>query len=426
MFWIISAILILIALAFILPSLRSRDVYQDATREQNIAIAQEQLADLEARFEQGEINQEGYQSTRDELEQSLFNDINSAESKSNRSILEKNSSKKSLLSSAFILLLIPVITIPFYLKTGNLDFTTFLDSSQAAKQAREAAVPRNSDGTPDIDTMIARLQQKMNANPDNSKGWYMLGRSYMVVKRYAEAAESFDRAHKLLPESADTMLSLADALSMSNQGQLTGRPAELVSKALETEPNNLTALWLSGMAARQRGEYLNAINQWNKVLPLISNKPQEISEVNRLISEAKSKLSPDVRNSLEENTPVSVAKDKNMKNGIRVSVSISKEMRDRTSPEELVFIYAKAMSGPPMPLAALRKQVKDLPIEIVLNDDMAMMPSLKLSSFSEVIVGARVSKTGRPIAQSGDLFSEKSSIRAGDMVTLEIDSVLSK
>jgi len=112
--------------------------------------------------------------------------------------------------------------------------------------------------------------------------------------------------------------------------------------------------------------------------------------------------------------------------GINVSISISGEMLKQSSPDDLVFIYAKAMSGPPMPLAALRKQVKDLPISVTLNDDMAMMPNLKLSGFSEVVVGARVSKSGRPIAENGDLFAEKASIKAGDDVSLEINSVLSK
>ncbi len=424
MFWIISAILVLIALAFILPSLRNRNTVHDATREQNIAIAQEQLADLEARFEQGEINQEDYESSRDEHEQALFNDLSISEINSSKS-LANNTSKKSLVGSALILLLIPAITIPLYLKTGNLGFTKLLDSKQAAQQARNENVPMKADGTPDIDQMVAGLQKKMDANPDNAKGWYMLGRSYMVLKRYSEAAKAFESAYKLLPDSADTMLSLADALSMSSQGQLSGRPAELVNKAVKLEPQNITALWLSGMAARQQGNYLDAINQWKKVLPLIGN-PDETIEVNRLISEAKSKLSPELQENLAKEVQVAVVDDNKRVTGIKVSVSISNEMLTQASPDDLVFIYAKAMSGPPMPLAALRKQVKDLPIEAVLNDDMAMMPNLKLSGFSEVVVGARVSKSGRPIAENGDLYAEKFSIKSGDEVSLEINSVLSK
>ena len=111
---------------------------------------------------------------------------------------------------------------------------------------------------------------------------------------------------------------------------------------------------------------------------------------------------------------------------IKVIVSLSEELKAKASPTDLVFIYAKAMSGPPMPLAAVRKQVQDLPMEVVLNDAMAMMPNLKLSSFDSVVVGARVSKTGQPIAQNGDLFAEKRSIKNGDNISIEINEVLAK
>ena len=424
MFWIISAILVFIALAFILPSLRNRNAIHDASREQNIAIAQEQLADLESRFEQGEVSQEDYESSRDEHEQALFNDIKNSDNHS--SIATTKTSKMSLLGSTLILLLIPAISIPLYLKTGSLGFTTLLDSKQAAQQIKKSNVPMKADGTPDIDQMVAGLQKKMDANPDNAKGWYMLGRSYMVLKRYPEAAKAFESASKLQPDSADAMLSLADALSMSSQGQLAGRPTELVNKALKLDPQNLTALWLSGMAARQQGNYLDAITQWNKVLPLIIDKPEDTTEVNRLISEAKSQLSPELQEDLAKGAKVAVVDKNDSAAGIKVNISISEEMLKQSSPDDLVFIYAKAMSGPPMPLAALRKQVKDLPISVTLNDDMAMMPNLKLSGFPEVVVGARVSKTGRPIAENGDLYAEKSSIKEGDDVSLEINSVLSK
>lgn len=429
MFWIISAVFIVIALAFILPPLKQRQVDQDASREQNILIAQEQLAELESRFEKGEIDQESYQSTRDELEQSLFSDIKDTENNLNLSNKNNSSSRGSLISTTIILLLIPVISFALYFKVGNLNFTKVLDSSVAAEKARDATVPKNADGTPDIDTMVAGLQKKLEEKPDNPRGWFMLGRSYMVLERYTEAANAFDSALKLTPQSANIMLSLADALSMSNQGQIIGRPAELVEKALQIEPNNLTALWLSGMAARQQGQHLKAIAQWNKVLPLITDQPQQIFEVNRLISEAKSQLTPEQSAALPANSSspnVEQEKASATTEGIKVTVSISDAFKDKANPTDLVFIYAKAMSGPPMPLAAVRKQVKDLPIDVVLNDEMAMMPNLKLSSFSDVIVGARVSKSGQPIAQNGDLYSEKTSVKSGENVTLEINSVLSK
>ncbi len=416
-FWIISAIFILTALAFILPAmLRKRSHVSGGQREQNIFIANEQLKDLEERFEKGEIESEDYQSARDELEQSLFSDIEGGDFEAP----PNSRGKSSLLSVFFIALLIPVITIPTYLKVGDLTFTTMLDSKVAAKQATDKLVPRNADGSPDIKTMIIGLQKKMEENPDNFTGWTMLGRSYMVLKQYPEAVKAYERALKLNPKSVNVILAVADSLAMASNGEIVGRPVALINQALELEPNNLTALWLGGMAARQQKDHVLAITRWKKVLSLAKN-PSERAEVRSLITEAMSQLTP------EQKEKISVIKEEMVTiPGITVTISLSAEFKAQAKPTDLVFIYAKAMSGPPMPLAAVRKQVKDLPLEIELNDAMAMMPSLKLSAFSEVIVGARISKSGRPIAQNGDLFSEKSSIKAGDKVSLEINSVVSK
>ena len=416
MFWIISAIFILTALAFILPTmLRKRTHVSGGQREQNIFIANEQLKDLEERFEKGEIESEDYQSVRDELEQSLFSDIED----NDIGVLGDGGGKSSLLSTIFIALLIPAIAIPVYLKVGNLSFTTMLNSKAAAKQATDKLVPRNADGTPDIEKMIVGLQKKMEEDPDNFTGWTMLGRSYMVLNQYPEAVKSYERALKLKPKSVNVLLAVADSLAMASNGEIVGRPVALINKALELEPNNLTALWLGGMAARQQQDHVLAITRWEKVL-VLANNPSEREEVKSLITEAMSQLTP------EQKDKIGAIKEVATTSGITVTVSLSKEFKAQAKPTDLVFIYAKAMSGPPMPLAAVRKQVKDLPLEIELNDTMAMMPSLKLSDFTEVIIGARISKSGQPIAQNGDLFSEKSSIKAGDKVSLKINSVVSK
>ncbi len=432
MFWIICAVLVLIAFAFIFPSLKKHHLYQDGSSQQNILIAQEQLADLENRFEGAEIDQDSYQSTRDELEQSLYADLNEGDAISEVTKGQSSKSKSSLISMVLILLLIPVISFPLYYKTGNINFTKNVNAVEAAKVARDKAVPKNADGTPDIETMVAGLQQKMEKNPENAKGWYMLGRSYMVLKRYPDAAKSFERAFKLMPDSANVMLSLADSLSMSQQGSLIGRPGKLVNQALKIEPENVTALWLSGMSARQDGDYQGAIAQWNKVLPLIQEAPDQVVQLKGLISEARGKLPAGMQSKEPEQATPSVSqvasdtsKDKAAAE-IKVMVSLSEELKVKASPTDLVFIYAKAMSGPPMPLAAVRKQVQDLPMEVVLNDAMAMMPNLKLSSFDTVVVGARVSKTGQPVGQNGDLFAEKRSIKNGDSISIEINEVLVK
>lgn len=434
MFWIISAILVAIAMAFILPPLLKKEVIQDATREQNIAIAKEQLAELELRFEQNDIDQKNYQLSKEELERALFNDLKESDfdvSDNSRSSLKNSTIKhpSKSIDTWLILLLAPVIAIPLYLSLGNLNFTKQFNSKDAATEVAKASMPLKPDGTPDVEKITQQLRKEMESNPTDPKGWYMLGRAYMMIPRFPQAIESFEKSLAIRPDLAETMLSLADALSMNNEGQLNGRPRELVNKALTIEPQNLTALWLSGMAASQDGEYLEAISQWQKVLPLLDDKPDEKTAVTGLIEEAKSRLTPEMIDKISNKTTDHKNKGVNPeinKQGIKVNITISDLLKERTSPNDLVFIYAKATSGPPMPLAAVRKQVKDFPLDVMLNDEMAMMPGLNLSSYDLVTVGARISKTGHPIANDGDFFTEKGKISLGDSISLEIDQIYKK
>lgn len=430
MFWIISAILVIIALAFIFPALLNRNYTEDATREQNISIAKEQLAEIELRFKQGDIDTESYQATKDELEQSLFNDLEEAGHK--LTVSNNNPSKSSVgVDTWLILLIIPLITIPVYLNLGNLDFAKQLDPKVISKKAAETTMPLKADGTPDVEKIAKNFRAEMEKNPTDPKGWFMLGRTYIMLEQFPEAINSFDKSLSLRPESVKTLLALADALSMNNKGQLIGRARKLVNKALTIEPKNLTALWLSGMAASQDSEYVEAITQWRKLLPHLENKPDEKKAIIDLIAEAKSRLKPEQQTKLTNEDSKNIESSKKIDSaitnaGVEVSISLSEAFKDMASSDDYVFIYAKAMNGPPMPLAALRKQVKDLPLKVMLNDDMAMMPNLKLSSFKGVSVGARISKTGQPISQDGDLFVEKTGVNLGDSVTLEINEVFKK
>jgi len=213
MFWIISAILVAIALAFILPALFKSDASQDATREQNISIAREQLLELEHRYEKGGIDKEGYQSSKDELELALFNDLKDTDTLPADSI---NKSGSSSVSTWLILLLIPLIAVPAYLQLGNLKFTTHFDPKMVAQEAAISTMPLKADGTPDVEKIAENLKAEMNANPTDPKGWFMLGRTYMMLNRFSEAASSFDKSLSLRPELAETKLALADALSMNN------------------------------------------------------------------------------------------------------------------------------------------------------------------------------------------------------------------
>ena len=424
MFWIINALLVLLALVFLLPPLFRKDSRDsDSRSQQNILIATEQLKELELRFEKAEIDEDTYNESRDELELTLFTDVNQVDD----SIVDASSSNTSSWGVAtIIIIMVPLVSVLFYSKVGSSIFQEHLDPKQAIAEYRDSAVPKNSDGTPDIDTMVIGLEKKLEKDPNNVSGWYMLGRSYMMLRKYPKAVSSYEKALKIKPDAVDVMLALADSLAMINKGQITGRPVALIDKALELEPENVMALWLGGMASKQVGNHLQSIQRWTKVLKYLKD-PEEKAEVESLISEAMTKLTPEQKQTLGgskavvapiKTEPTKVVANTNI--GITVTVSLADAIKNQLSPTDTVFVYAKMIEGSPMPLAAAKLQVQDLPKEVFLNDAMAVMSNMKLSSQTEVTVGAKISLSGNASTKANDIVSEKRSVKVGSKIELLI------
>ncbi len=417
MFWIAVAILILIALAFVLPFLlRKADGIQDDRREQNIEIAKMQLAELEKEYKEGLIEEIAYQSSKEELEQALYADLEAEE--------DLGEGKSALGQKTMVIavsLFIPILAVGLYLAIGTPE--ALMESSvphgaQAAKQKLAS-----------IDKMVGSLEKKLEKNPNDVTGWVMLGRTYRVLRRPEDALKAYEKASKLKPNNPDALLPMADILATKNKGVLTGRPEELIKQALQTDPENMMGLWLAGMAAEQRSAKDEAIAHWKKLEAMLEPGSADQQEVRGLIARAGgavdsapvAQAKPQTQTQTQTQQPATANTQ-----AITVKVSLSDAMKAKVSPDSPVFIYAKALSGPPMPLAAAKKQVKDLPLEIKLDDSMAMMPQMKLSNFKEVKVGARVSLNGTPQAQAGDIFAEQSPVKAGDSVELEISHVVGR
>ena len=430
MLWFFIAGLLIIAVAYLLsPLFRTVDEVVDGRKQQNITIVREQLAALESSFELGDVDVEEYRARRDELEQSLLLDV-SGEPES----VKKKTSTYSWVSAGFLTLFIPMAAIALYIDLGTPN------AQVLAQKVPPPAVPLTADGKPDIDKLVASLHDKLRSDPGNAEGWYMLGRSYMMMQRFDGAVEAYGNLYRLQPEEPEVMLMLADALSMTQQGMMAGKPKELIEKALVQLPNHTTGLWLSGMSYEQEGNHQEALNRWMKLRPLLAQNPQEQSQLDALIERAKVALaakSPDsvLPDLAASDTPAAVKSDDKLASKaeaavstaeVTLKVSLSEEFASQVSPEDSVFLYAKAQTGPPMPLAAKRLQVKNLPITVVLDDSLAMMPQLKLSAFPTLIVGARVSKSGNAISEDGDLFVEAEQVSHGDEVTLVINRVLKK
>ncbi len=450
MLWFFIIVLLVLAVAYLLlPLFRTPDEIVDGRKQQNILIVQEQMAELESSFEKAEVDSEQYSARRGELEQALLLDVGTeaVRDKSNQAFddtkkeAKREASRTSWLSAVFLALAMPASALALYMYLGTPN------AIEMAKVPPKPEVPMTADGKPDVEKLVANLHNKMRENPDNAQGWYMLGRSYMVMQRYDGAIEAYENLYRLQPEEPDVMLMLADALSIKQQGKMTGRPESLVNAALEKAPSNTTGLWLSGMALEQKGKLHEAFARWQMLRPMLNGKEAEQAQLDVLIRRVEKKIAAanNVLDEENEKSPLQLnaatdriekkprlannESDEGVEQGsakVTINVKLDEKFKGQVSPEDAVFIYAKAQVGPPMPLAAKRLMVKDLPASIILDDTMAMMPQMKLSMFPSVIVGARVSQSGNAISQNGDLYIEQEQVFHGDEVTLNIDTVLTK
>ena len=299
-----------------------------------------------------------------------------------------------------------VVAAAGYAWTGSPEGIGAQSPPQAAAPAPEMA---------QIAAMVDKLAERLKEKPDDALGWAMLARSYSVLGRNAEALPAYARAVELKGDDAGLLSDYAAELAMQNQRNLAGRPIELVQRALAIDPNNLKALSLAGMAAFDNKDYAGAVAQWEKILRLAPADPDLVQQVQASVAEARElgKLPPST-GTTAATTPAASAPELGTAGTAKAptatadaavsgTVSLSASLAAQASPNDTVFIIARPADGARMPLAVLRKQVKDLPLEFRLDDSLAMSPAATLSMHATVLVSARISKSGNAIAQPGDL-----------------------
>ncbi|CAG7857261.1 hypothetical protein MCAMS1_02026 [biofilm metagenome] len=386
-FWLIVATMIAIALLIvILPIIRThRPLPPDDTRQRNIQIARDRLAELKANKTAGGISQTQYDEQVAELELALNDDLSS-----NDSVKPVTSQGRWL---AYVLLIaIPVLSVLLYIQLGDYQAINRINEPQPADNA---ALPSKEQ----INQMVAKLAAKLQSEPNNLEGWVMLGRSYKVLERYQESAEAFGHAYQLANNKPDIVLPYAEALALSNKGNWAGKPIELINQVLSNEPQNLAALWYAAIANAQQGDNRKAIDYLLKLETMLPEGSEDKKQIQAIIAETKKNSGNNTRT-----PPAQSTHDADI--SISIEVSIAAELQNKVQKDDTVFIYAQALSGPKMPLAIVKKQVADLPAKINLSDGNGMMPEMKLSQFKQVKLVARISKSGSAMPQSGDIIGE--------------------
>jgi cytochrome c-type biogenesis protein CcmH len=420
----VAALMLAAALAFVLtPLLRGGSGVADPAAE-----ARRKLKALDHARTDGILSDAEYAAKRAAIGEAMLDII---DAKPQRPV-------SAFYAALAVALLLPAAAIVLYRQVGE---PRALDP--AALLTPVAQSP--ADHGPDMQAAIGKLADKLKQNPDDAQGWALLGRAYKAMQRFDEGRDALKHAHDLMPNDVDITVEYAEALALASpEHRIAGEPRELLDQALKADPQNQRGLWLSGIADSQAGNYDAAIATWNRLLPLLPKDSDVAASIQKQIAQAQAlrdgKPLPTDDDAAPAQTvaaaPSTAAADANTTAASRatpdqgpqitVKVALDPKLAEKAAPGDVLFVFAKAASGPPMPLAIQRLTVAQLPASVTLSDGMGMLPNMKLSTFPQIIIGARISKSGQAIPQSGDLQALSAPIAntRREPVELTIDQVV--
>lgn len=394
-FWLPAGLLLLTALAFLLiPVLRIRKLQAEEDRTAlNVTLYQERLQELEAQRQAGVLDDAQLEAGRAEAARELLDDTEGVQRRS--SVL---GGKIPLVSA----LLVPVLGVALYLHWGAIDQVE-MTRQMTAQQPQS------------IEEMTARLEQTVKDQPESAEAWYFLGRTYMAQERANDAAKAFEQAVNLAGRAPELLGQWAQALYFARDKQWSGELQALTDEALKADPEEVTSLGLLGIAAYESQRYADAVRYWERLVAVLPEQDPSRMAIASGIERARQQIG-------EGESPSAAAEPTAKVHALEVSVSLTPEVQAQVQPDDAVFVFARALSGPPMPLAVKRLKVSDLPTQISLSDVDAMMPELKLSRFDQVQLVARVSREGN--ATKGEWIGQSGPVSniARDTQALLIDS----
>lgn len=391
-FWISAAALCLLTLFILWRPLNARSVLKmESIQQRNIAIARERRLEIESSYDSGDISLQDRDQALEDLQRALADEIASSTE------LKDQFRHAPRASTLLLLALTPLVAYAVYDATSNFN--------PDAKPG--IAVQNNNEEAPSFEDIITRLEEAIAANPQDQQGLYLLAQSYSQLGRYGESADLFKKLLALTGPDADLLVSYADAQAMASGRVFSPEMARTLDEALTLDPEHVSGLWLGGLAEQQLGRPEKALRRWLVLSPLLSENIEATAELSSLIDGVSTELGPRAAEIKQEFAQMG-AQVETASNaaGLTVKVSLSADLQAEVTDSDTVFVFAKAKAGPPMPLAAARQPVSALPLTVHLDDSMALLPQMKLSGFEEVLVGARISKTGQAISQPGDLESE--------------------
>jgi len=409
LFWIAAMVCVAVALVFVLPALlRTRSgPGKAARRDVNIAVYRDQLKEMEADRSNGLLSEAQFQAAKLELEARLADDALSADDAPQAGRVSSRKLGYALGTA------LPIAAFSLYFWLGNPMSLIAIANAQPAPDQPAMA---DAQGQHDFMQMIQRVEEKTRANPDDGKAWAMLAKTYAATEQWAKALPAYEKASRLLPQDASVLSGYAEALAVDNKHVLAGKPMEWVNKALKVDPEDIKGLELAGVHAFQEKNFAQAILYFQKLHSLLPPESPYAQDILAAQKEAENRLAQN-GGTVPGNAASPPAADNKTASAaagatIKGRIDIAPALKSRLAATDVLFVFARAGENGP-PVAAMRASVSQLPLEFELNDSMAMNPANTLSQHKQVMLVARVSKSGSPMAQAGDFEGTLQNVKVG-------------
>ncbi|QGZ30525.1 c-type cytochrome biogenesis protein CcmI [Stutzerimonas stutzeri] len=397
-FWIGAGLLLLAALGFLLlPLLRGRRVQAEEDRTAlNVALYEERLGELAAQHAAGTLTTEQFETGRADAARELLDDTEGGET--------HRSSNLGRAVPLIAAILVPLVGCGLYLHWG---------ASDKVQLTREFAVQPGS-----MEEMTARLERAVQAQPESTEAWYFLARTYMSQERPADAAAAYEQLIELAGRQPELLGQWAQALYFADDRKWSAQMQQLTDEALGGDPHEVTSLGLLGIAAYEEGQFEQAIGYWERLVATLPAEDPSREAIQGGIARAREQMGESASSAAE---PIEPAATASQEAGLTVVVRLDAALGEQVQPTDTVFVFARAVSGPPMPLAVKRLTVADLPATVSLSDADAMTPQLRLSNFEQVRLFARISRDGNATRGEWQGSSEPLALDNDGAVKLTID-----
>ena len=412
--WVaLGAMAVIGVVIVIVPMLTFRPKQELSGDVINAAVFKDRLKELDQDLADGRIVQAEYDQLKQELELTLLSDVSVSE-------MGRGRVHGGKWISIPLIILVPACAFFVYWTEGyRAEIGEWFVKQDRMSKVMPLMMAGNFEAVEKegigVDDFIRALQRQLQSNPEDAQGWYLLGVSYLQVQMPQQSELAFSRALNIEPENVDYVMGYTQATLAANGGVMTPDIRRTLEQVMRAQPDNPKPYMTMGMALFQGGDYTAAIHVWERYLGRENVDPRAVQLLQRSIQVA--------RNEMGKADSPSVATGPQ----IQVTVNVADDVRSRLKSTDILFVYAKAVSGPPMPLAVVRQPVTAWPVTVQLSDASAMTPAMTLSKFKDVVVQARVSPSGNAIPQSGDWAAEpyQVALESGlQTVALEIDAQL--